>query len=219
MKKISTLAALLISIASFAGSPDWSKENYEVGKKYAGYIVKNNGDTIKGYIVAQERSALTDLSASNQTNVIFYIDPEHKKQKFKPTQLKSYMVTGKIYRSIKYSGGFSNSLAFNLLVKEGAISQYEWYALKEGAGSIMQKLGETWEDFNKRRFSAKVVFQKKDEKPLAITKLMTNFSRRVSVLVAENKELATQVRNKKKGYRMLSIFKIINEYNTWSSAQ
>ncbi|NLJ82354.1 MAG: hypothetical protein GX330_04430 [Bacteroidales bacterium] len=209
MKKIKFLLAIVCLLATTTVfSQDWS--GYRVGELYPGYIIKTDGTKIEGYIEGQSRGETPANLAlkSNQTQVIFYSDPKNKKSKviYKPTDLTEYKIAEKVYRSINYSGGLTaKPFRFILLAQDGRIAKYMYY---ENEGSI------TYPDWKEKE-----VFQKGNEKPIEISSFAIGFSKKMSALVADNKELADKVANKEKGYGMLSIYEIIQEYNTWYAAQ
>ena len=189
---------LLFALNMNANPQDWS--GYRTGELYAGYIIKNDGTRVEGYIEAQPRGANPgNLQLnSNQSRVIFYTDREDKKSKiiYKPADLTEYKIADKTYRSMHYSGGLSSKpLRFLLLVKDGRIAQYMWYENDNGE----------WEET--------VIFQKGQEAPVSIKSFALGFSKKMSELVSDNKELAEKVKNKEKGYGLLSLYDIIEKYN------
>jgi hypothetical protein len=209
MKKSKFILAIACLLTAMSiSSQDWS--GYRIGELYPGYIIKTDGTKIEGYLEGQPRGGTPANIAlnSNQTRVVFYSDPKNKKSKivYKPTDLKEYKIAEKLYRSINYSGGLSSKpFRFLLLVQDGGIAQYMWY---ENEGSLLHP---DWKE--------KVIFQKGKEKPIELSSLAIGFSKKVSDLVADHKELADKVSDKEKGYGMLSIYGIIKEYNTWYEAK
>ena len=167
MKKIifSTIA-LFLSASAFSQNStsqvDWSPELYRVGNIYPGYIVKLDGDTIQGFIKANTRCSGGGLGSSNQNLAQFYTSKTDKKPvaKYKPTDIKGYKIADKVYESINYSGGLFKKPNFNLVVQEGAIRLYEWYATVENYSSISKQSGESWKEFDARRFDTKLVVAK-----------------------------------------------------------
>jgi len=202
------LAAACLLITMSVSSQDWS--GYRVGELYPGYIIKTDGTKIEGYLEAQPRGEGSEslIQNGNQTRVVFYSDPQNKKAKvtYKPTDLKEYKMAEKIYRSINYSGGLtSKPLRFVLLVQDGRIAQYMWYD-NEGSYSYPN-----WKE--------KVIFQKGDEKPFEMSSFILGFTKKMSALVADYKELADKVTKKEKGYGMLATYDIIKEYNDWYASK
>lgn len=227
MKKtiIAALSVLAFIGTSFAqdgtrSSVDWSPEIYKKGKKYPGYIISLDGDTTKGFIKAGSRCAAGGLGWSNQNRAEFYLKESDKKpvDKYKPAELKGYKVADKEYESIAYSGGLLKKPNFNLIVKDGAIRMYEWYATVDNFATVRKQSGESWADFNARRYETNLIVAKKGEKPIEYGMLGLQFAKKMPPLVADNEEMASKISNKEKGYKMLNLFKVIDEYNAWAAA-
>ena len=100
MKKL-VIASLLFASVSIiqaqnndqsttASRVDWSPELYKVGKKYSGYIIKLDGDTVRGYIKALQRTNLDGIGNCAQNRVMFFLKESDKKpvEKYKPSELK-----------------------------------------------------------------------------------------------------------------------------------
>jgi len=206
MKKQILFLVFCLFGAIIASAQDWSYNIYQYGKKYPGYIIKNNGEKVEGYIEAQMRASIGSYLNSNQTRVIFYSDPDNKKTKviYTPEDLKGYMIADKYYKSMHYSGGLlTKPVRFLLQVSDGHIAKYVWYEESENRAP------------NEMKFEEKTVYQKGDEMPVEMSSLVIKFSEKVSKLVSEDAELAQKVSNKEKGYGTLNIDKIFSEYNEW----
>src|SRR3989338_1779411 len=100
----------LVTATGFAqdkiqSSADWSPEIYQVGKKYPGYIIQESGDTVKGFLEAKMRCAIAGIGNSNQNLAEFFLNENDKKAtaKYKPEDIKGYMIADKVYESIAYS--------------------------------------------------------------------------------------------------------------------
>jgi len=187
---------------SATSSVDWSSDVYQKGTKYPGYIITNDGEKIKGFIKAGKRCPVAGLGSSNQNLCEFYTNETDKKptKKYKPGDIKGYMVAEKIYESILYSGGLFKKPNFNVVATDGAIRIYEWYS-KESKSS---------------NYETKIIIAKDPKAPIEHSMLGLKFKKKMAELVADNKEMATKVANKEKGYKMFSMFKIIDEYNNWA---
>jgi hypothetical protein len=194
---------------------DWAGKTYKFGGIYPGYIVTLNGDTVKGYVQHNNR-------VDNQDKAYFYTDPNSNKTKksYNPSELKGYMVGDKVYRSIEWSGGlFGKMMKFNLLEKDGAIAQYTFYAKSEGYMIQVHNKDEDDYAYDARVSERQSVFQKRNEKPFDQTSLGLSFAKKTSELVSDYPELAAKVKNKEKGYGMLNLLEIIDEYNRWAAAK
>jgi hypothetical protein len=200
------IAGFFILINLLAFGQDWSPDIYRVGEKYPGYIIKNDGTKIEGYLLAYGRCALNPFTPDNQTKVTFYSNPNDKKTKidYKPEDLKEYVIADKHYVTMNYSGGlFDKPVRFVLVRKEGRIKTCVWYEMDPNQASTGKP------------YIEKEVLQKGDEKPIEVTSLVLGFVKKMSELVKEYPELVAKITNKEKGYNVLNIDKIILEYNEW----
>ncbi len=205
MKK-TTITGLFILLSVCLFGQDWSTDIYRVGEKYPGYIIKNDGSKIEGYIQAHPRAASTPFGDDNQKIVTFYSDPKNKKTKieYKPEDLKEYMIADKHYVAMNYSGGLlAKPVRFLIVKKEGRIKTCMWYEWTS-FGSDGQSV-----------YTEKEIFQKGDEKPLELTSFLMGYVKKMSELVKENAEMVKKISDKEKGYGVLNIEKIIAEYNEW----
>lgn len=195
---------------------DWEPAIYQVGKIYPGYIIKNDGDTIKGFLKAGNRCA--SIGSSNQNLALFFLDKTDKKPaaKYKPGDIKGYKIADKVYESINYSGGLLKRPNFNLVVRDGAIRTYEWYAQTENYSSIRQQSGESWKAYDARRFETKLIIAKEPTEPIEASMLGLSFAKRMPDLIDDNPEMAEKVANKEQGYGFLRMFEVIEEYNKWA---
>jgi hypothetical protein len=214
----------LISATGFAqdniqSSADWSPEIYSVGKKYPGYIIQPSGDTVKGFLEAKMRCAIGGVGNSNQNLAEFYLNENDKKPtaKYKPEDIKGYMIADKVYESIAYSGGMLKKANFNLVITDGAIRIYEWYSTREGFALIQQQSGEDLKAYDARRFDTKTIIAKGGVDPIEYGILGMQFAKKMPPLIADNKEMAEKVANKEDGYKFLQMFAVIEEYNKWKA--
>ena len=208
LRSILTIGLLVLIGTSFA--QDWSSDVYKGGELYPGYIVDASGKKTEGYIKYQNRYTM-------QNEVLFYTDKDDKKSKqdLKTKDLKEYMVADKLYHCINYSGGLSGSaIRANLVVEDGCITQYVWYNRAENWAIMQKGANETEEEFMERMYPSVMVFMKPgDEKPRSLDYFGMKFADKMSEYVGDNKELAKKVADKEKGYGMLNILPIIQEYN------
>lgn len=219
--------ALFLSVNVFSQNEksgsyaDWSPEVYQVGKMYPGYIIKSDGDTIKGFIKADNRCSIGGIGSSNQNSVAFYTSESDKKPaaKYKPTDLKGYKIADKVYESIDYSGGMFKKTNFNLVVEDGAIRIYEWYATVENYSTLSKQSGESWKQFDARRFDTKLIVAKIPTESIEFSMLGLSFAKKMPALIDDNPEMAKKVADKEKGYTFLNIFEVIKEYNKWAESK
>lgn len=214
--KIIFLSLMLISFTGL-NAQSFDPQIYTVGKKYPGYIIKLNGDTVHGFIEAKERCSIGGLGYSNQNRCEFYLNENDKKatEKYGPKDIKAYMLADKFYKSIPFSGGLVKSNNFCLQTASGRISSYVWYSTKDGFVNMNKGDGESQEDFDKRRYEIKNVYQKLEEDPFLLDSYLLSFAKKMSALVSDYPELSKKIADKEKGYKIDAFFKIIEEYNTW----
>jgi len=189
---------------------DWSSDVYRGGELYPGYIIDAAGKKTEGYIKYQNRYTM-------QNEVLFFTDKDDKKSKqdLKTKDLKEYKVADKLYHCINYSGGLVGSaVRANLVVQEGCITQYVWYNRAENWAIMQKGATESEEEFMARMYPSVMVFMKAgDEQPRSLDYFGLGFPKKMSEYVSDNAELAKKVADKEKGYGMLKVLDIINEYN------
>ena len=193
MKKMMTLAIGCLAMVA-ASAQDWSGTVYRIGKIYPGFYVTNAGDTVNGYF-------LHDDKKGNQKKCRFYTNEMDKKptSEFKPEDIKSYKVGDKLYRTLNYSGGLtSKAHRFLLVTKDGGITEYVFYA-----------------DDNE----SQVVFHKRFDflhfEPVTLQYFALGFAKKLSDYISDYPALSKKVADKEKGYGVLNILAIIDEYNVW----
>jgi hypothetical protein len=199
MKKITIFMSLCLS-TFFVNAQDWSGKIYQIGKIYPGFYVTNSNDTVQGYF-------LHGNQPGNQKKCYFYTNEMDKKatSEFKPEDIKSYKVADKLYRSINFSGGLmAKPLRFNLVTKDGGISEYVFYS-EDGAAAPEPV-------FHKAHDLA-------NNKPLQMSYFGLGFAKKLSEYVSDYPALAAKVSGKEKGYGMLNLLVIIDEYNVWYAAK
>ena len=210
-KKQLVFGMVCLFITSLLHAQDWSGKLYKYGEKYEGYIIKNEGDTVKGFIECNN-------SYENQNKVEFYTDPKNKKTKvvYKADDIKGYHMGDKTYRSINYSGGLlPKPLRFNLLIKDGHIARYTWYERAENWMMMVKTPTETEDDFHKRLYPEKEIFKKGDEKPFDNSNYGLKFAKFWAEQTKEDADLSAKIAAKEKGYGMLKMYEIVDEYNEW----
>ncbi len=208
-KQLFLFFALLI-IAK-VNAQDWSSKVYHYGELYPGYIVSAEGKKTEGYIKYENRYSM-------QNDILFYTDKDDKKSKTKYStdDLKEYMVADKLYHCIHYSGGlFTKPIKGNLVVKKGCITEYVWYNKVDNANLLQRGSNESEEDFYNRMYPPVSVYKNQNlEDCRTVDYFGLKFSSKMAEFVKENKELSDKVANKEKGYGMLQLLDIIEEYNS-----
>ncbi len=162
-----------------------STRTYEV---HPGTVTTLDGQIIKGYILNRNPE-------QNQNSCIFYSDYKDVKTKktFKPTEIAAYTIENDQYKSIPYSGNIGigkGDQQFVYIAQPGIISTYIYYSPEE-----------------------QILWQKGSNAPVSNAAMMFGFKKNVLKLVGDDLEIAGKINNKVKGYGLLSINQIINEYN------
>ncbi len=210
MKRITLVLALLITATSFAQIDD----NWEdASEKLPGYIITKKGEKIEGYLKRF-------LKIKSQRKVKFFKTLDDKPQVFKAKDLKAYQIANDYYESHPYEGLSGKTKVFLLRTVEGKIDLFEYYIRVEddqGKELTLSKKGNTEIslDFDGTKIQTELLAVKdeKDYLKFASPKVMFSFKKIMSKYVSDYPELAKKIKNKEKGYRILGILKIINEYN------
>lgn len=210
MKMRYLLSLLTIILFSSLHAQDWSSTTYKYGELYEGYIIDASGKKTEGYIKYEDRYSM-------QNDITFYADKNDKKNKvkYKSEDLTEYKVADKLYHCIHYSGGLlAKPVRGNLVVKEGCIMEYVWYNRVEGYMTMTKNAGESDEDYYNRIYPPITVYKKKDDQDCrTVDSFAVKFKEKMSEYIADNKELAKKVLDSEKGYGMMNMIKIIEEYN------
>ena len=206
LKKLLLPLILLSAFISF--SQEWDPSVYKYGEQYPGYVIDSKGKKIEGYIKYTNRYDL-------QNNVIFYTEKGNKKtkEKYKSKDLKGYKMADKVYDCINYSGGLMKKpIRGNLVLEEGCITKYVWYSNETSV--VRKNPGESYEDYMIRKYPSTAVYKNQNSGEIKNMQAFgLGFAKKMSAFIKDNKELAAKVKGKKKGYRMLAIEAIMNEYN------
>lgn len=201
MKKSAVAALLCLIIAGAKAQvnpiePDWSGNVYKPGGIYPGFYVSNANDTVYGYFMHDDKK-------SNQKKCRFYVNELDRKptSEFKPEDIKSYKVGDKLYRTLNYSGGLLNKpLRFLLVTRDGGITEFVFYS----------------EDGEK---TPEAVFHKPKDPahsdPITMSYFGLSFAKKLSDYISDYPALAGKVSGKEKGYGLLNLYAIIDEYNQW----
>jgi hypothetical protein len=202
MKKITAIAAFAL-LAMTAGAQDWSGNVYRIGEKYPGYYVKPTGDTVQGYLKMGGQ-------IENQSNINFYVNETDKKptEKLGPEDITAYKVGDKMYRSIHYSGGLlAKPLRFNLIIKDGAITQFKWYDQSTTYPFPITEKEVYVNSHNKDGGEVRV---------LGHDETVMGFAKKFSEFISDDADLSDKVKNKEKKYSAFQMYDIIDEYNEWA---
>lgn len=207
MRNIYLLAIACIFTGALKAQ-DWSGNTFKYYDIYPGYIISPSGDTTHGYVEHGNRSSM-------QKQVVFYSDASKKdRKKYKPTELKGYGVADKHYRFVEFGGGtFSKPASFALVTTPGRVTGYTYYTQKDGIA--MQGKNETAAQFDERTHTDEILWQRLDEKVLQHQSLILGFAKKFSALMDDYPELSSKIAGKEKGYGLMNIFSIVDEYNKY----
>lgn len=190
------LCVVFIRVSAQRYEPDWSQNVYKYGKIYPGFYVTNANDTVYGYF-------MHDNPKGHQKKARFYTNEMDKKpaKEFEPEDLKSYKVGDKLYRTLQYSGGIlKKPLRFLLVTNDGAVTEYVFYS--EDGEMAPQPV------FHKP-------FDRSNDEPVTLSSFALGFAKKLSEYLSDNTALAAKISGKEKGYGVLNILAIIDEYNAW----
>jgi len=162
---------------------------YRLFDYYEGYIIQKDGTEKRGYIQYLDES-------DRYKKVIFRPTKKGKKEKYNPKNLKGYKVADVTYHAVQYEDVILKGLKFLALEKDGCIKRYTFrqYSVEDKA----------WE--------TTMVLVTKD-RAVSTQTFLLKFAEKMAELVKDQPELAQKVKNKEKGYRLLAIENIIDEYN------
>jgi len=204
------LLSTLLLFAAFASNAQNENIAYVSGGYMDGYVILKDGTQKNGFIRYSDPYNI-------QNTVVFFTDKDDKdtKEKFDAEDLTEYRVGEKTYHVIHWSGGmFDKPLKGNMLVEDGCIRRYTWYNRPESVLAAVQNPGESDADFLERKYSPQTVYNHVGkEKAYQQSDFGLKFAKKMSEFVEDNAELAEKVANKEKGYKMLNMLSIIEEYN------
>ncbi|RAJ13518.1 hypothetical protein [Olleya aquimaris] len=211
MKHVLLVLALIISSTTFAQDFDDNWE--ELSEKLPGYVITNKGEKIEGYLKRF-------LKIKSQRKVKFFKTLDDKPVVYDAKDLKAYQIADDYYESHPYEGLSGKTKVFLLRVLEGKIDLFEYYIRVEDdqGKEITIKDDGTKEiilDFDGTKIQTETLAVKDGDDYLkfASPKLLFSFKNVMSKYVSDYPELAKKIKNKEKGYKVLGILNIINEYN------
>lgn len=210
MKHLVLVFAVLMSGLGFSQIDD----NWEdVSEKLPGYVITNKGEKIEGYLKRF-------LKIKSQRKVKFFKTLDDKPVVYEPNDLKAYKIENDYYETHPYEGLSGNTKVFLLRTVEGKISLFDYYIRVEddkGAEMTLSKKGNTEIslDFDGSEIQTEILAVKdgNDYLKFASSKVIFSFKGVMSKYVSDYPELAKKIKDKEKGYTILSILKIVNEYN------
>lgn len=210
--KIKRIVLSLLVLLSFSlSAQDWTSDTYEYGQLYEGYIIDLEGEKTEGFIKYRNCYVM-------QNEVYFYKvnDLESPRKKISTDDLVEYKVADKLYHCIRYSGGNGRLTRANLVLNaEGCIKEYAWYDRAASYNKLIQKKGETDEDYFSRKYPQTDVFYKKgDGLAFTLDYFKDDYSKKLVKFLEENKEMVKKVKKKLDGYTEIRDLRaIFKEYN------
>ena len=187
------LFSAVITALVLLTSANLSAQDYRVGQIYEGYIIKNDGSRVEGFIrygSLQQNSGICE----------FYTDKNNRKtrKKYKVKDIAGYKVGSEEYISV----------VFRSVLKQRV------FAKIESKGHIMVLAIAEPSSENPGTYEYVMGLKKGDEDAIGVARFV-RFAKQMSEYISDYEELAEKVKNKEKGYRLLSMMEIIEEYNEW----
>jgi hypothetical protein len=198
MKKLYFLLMLLsISALSVkAQQQTYTKSQLTYGV-HPGTVTTLDGQILNGFVINVD-------DKQNQDQCIFYTDykDSRSKQVYKPADIAGYSIENDQYKSISYNGNMSLGFGkpakhFVYVAQPGAITTFVFYVQRD----------------------QQLVWQKGKDEPVSNASMLLSFKKSMLKLVGDDADLAAKIDRKDKGYGMLNIVQIVNEYNTWAAAK
>lgn len=204
------LLSTLLLFAAFASNAQEPVHAYVDGGTHEGYVILADGTQKNGYIRYSNPYNI-------QNTVVFLTDKDDKdtKEKFDAKELKEYRIGEKTYHVIHWSGGMTaKPLKGNLLVEEGCISTYRWYGRPESVMPVTRNPGESDDSFLERKYSPQTVYKNENaDKCYQHSDFALGFAKKMSAFIEDNEDLSNKVAKKEKGYKLVNIYKVMEEYN------
>ncbi|MBL4755999.1 MAG: hypothetical protein JKY52_20700 [Flavobacteriales bacterium] len=185
---------------------------------YKGSVTTNDNETLEGEIQWINRQY-------NQRRVNFRSAASNKV--YTKDDLKSYTINGQAYQFVNDPNYGKRYVARAV---EGGLSVYYYYILKSESaikgtntvehkddGKVVNHIAFTKER-NDADFEEVMLIKRHDAQKfinLSAPAFAMSFKKAMSNLVDDYAELASKIKNKEKGYKMLQRDKIILEYNEW----
>lgn len=188
---------MTLAILALGATLAWAQPDYQVGKMYEGYILLSDNSRQEGFVVFED-------PVNRSKRVVFYKNANDRRSKkiYKVKQLNGYGVGSMQFKTLTYRN-ILKTTAFAELTQGGQISVYNVCSAY---------------DATKGEYQCDMILQKGDEDPVVSSKFL-RFAENMSEYVSDYEELATKIKNKEKGYRLLGMMGIIEEYNKWYESQ
>ncbi len=162
-------------------------QDYKISNFYEGYIIKKDGTKERGYIMYNDESVRYE-------KVIFKKELKGKKESYKPKDIAGYKVADQTYHAVQYKDIPFKNNKFLLLVKDGCLKQYALRTLNNGA----------WDT---------TMILQNDEEAVNTQTFIIGYADKMANMVKNDKELAAKIKSKAKGYSILNMEAIVDEYN------
>lgn len=177
---------LLFVLLLALGSNLYSQD-YKLSNYYEGYIIKKDGSRERGYI-------LYDDESKRYEQVIFKKELKGKREKYKPKDIAGYKVADQLYHAVQFKDIPFKNTKFLALEKDGCLRMYSYRILADGSWSSSMIL-------------------ENDEQAVNVQTFILSFANKMAEMVKDDAALAEKIRNKEKGYSLLAIEAIVDEYN------
>lgn len=180
---------LSILMVSVLATGFCQNNEYVTGRFYEGYLITDDGTRERGYIQYLPE-------ADRYEKIIFKAEKKGKKKKYKFGDVAGYKVADTEYKAVEYDDVMFKGRKFLIVDQTGCLNTYHYteYSSEDGAWNTI------------------TIFEN-DQGAVNSQKFALNFSKKMAELVQAQPELAEKVRNKEKGYGLLQMYKIVDEYN------
>ena len=184
---------------------------YDLHKRYPGYFINAKGDTIRGFILIEnkldnQRGAEYSNDARGEKIIIHLL----------PHQVKGFKVQDRAYTAVYYGEPDPMNEHFLLTLQEGAINLYQYFRLAKdmyvGSGNGQRPASGDDEMYLQSEF---IIM--KQGKQYVITG-QSSLSKQAKEIFSGNEELLAKIDEKEKDYRYNDLPSIVKEYNEWKAA-
>ncbi len=215
MNYLKAITLFLITTLSFTVQGQIEDSPRDILEKIPGYIITNSGEKQEGFIKRFGK-------IKSQKKVKFYKTLKDKDFiKYGPKDIKAYQIANDYYEAHVYGSLSGKGKVFLIRFKQGKINLFNYYLItdKDIAESTIARKGNTEVsiDVDGKELRAEVLAVKDTGEALkfASPKMIFGFKKIMSAYVKDFPELAVKIKKKEKGYGMLGVLNIVEEYNNY----
>ena len=216
MKNLFFMAAGSLILLSTPMNAQDTADTVKLWRKYPGFIIKTEGDTVHGVLLLKNKIA-------NQGKVFFFdsMEAEEPSEKFKAKEIRAYKVADRFYESKKYTPE-NTAMRYSFLLKviDGPLSLYK--AFYDDKERVKIDENDIWNSKIDLSFSEAELKEQRlgcrEGEDLVFfdgAKFLLGFKKQMSKYLSDCPEIANRIANKEEGYHWGDLEKIIREYNAW----